>query len=175
MSARASIAAAGRAGSCWRALESAELERGGGIDCCRTSWRASSGVGGREQQWSRGQATGAMPHPAQCAAALPRRRAAELPQPPVLCCPAALPVPLTLVPVWLPVSVVFWPPERMPMGVSGRPMYPAPKTHNLVVGKLLPPGAVGGTYHATAVVRRCAGYPLKCRSRQDAQARTCPS
>ena len=35
--------------------------------------------------------------------ALPHRRTAELPQPPVLCCPAVLPVPLTLAPVWLPV------------------------------------------------------------------------
>ena len=31
MNARTSIATAGRAGSCWRALESAALERGGGI------------------------------------------------------------------------------------------------------------------------------------------------
>ena len=113
--------AAGRAGSCWRALESAELERGGGLDCCRTRWSASSGVGGREQQWSRGQATGAMPHPAQCAAAPPHRRTAELPQPPVLCCPAALPVPLTSMSLWLCLSVVVIPrvgtPEERPTDV----------------------------------------------------------
>ena len=129
MSARASIAAAGRAGSCWRALESAALERGGGIGCCRASWRASSGVGGREQQWSRGQATGAMPHPAQCAAALPHRRAAAAACAVLPCCTpgASHSGP--------PVAACLWllSPGYTPLK-SGRPMYHALKTPALARG-----------------------------------------